>query len=336
MTVDPVGQTVDFGFNAGFVTNEPLVYEGPADGSQGINGLTPGDTYSVTLPDRVNNPGLVQFLDGNGNVVPVSLASGTTTSVMFGSPTSDNVSVSSNQLTFNNPDDPTTPFDPGFKLGDPLVYLGPVSPSNGDVGITGLVAGTVYYVITTSTPGVIQLADSLADAEVGNALTISLPSGSTSTNINYAVPFTPVDTRPLVVTQFGGIDTATMSFTMPFTASPTTLTPVFMAGVNINATLSDSESSFVASGIGGEPSWADKVLKPELVAPKTNARSRTRGQRHSIPAHRTAWPIPPPQAPSPRIARVPRGKVLTSPWSAPSSSRSCRWTPSRPRSGARP
>ena len=79
--------------------------------------MTPGDTYSVTLPDRVNNPGLVQFLDGNGNVVPVSLASGTTTTVMFGSPTSDNVSVSSNQLTFNNPDDPTTPFDPGLQTG---------------------------------------------------------------------------------------------------------------------------------------------------------------------------------------------------------------------------
>ncbi|MGA2700304.1 MAG: hypothetical protein ABSH35_04325 [Isosphaeraceae bacterium] len=271
VTVDPVGQTVDFGFNAGFVKNQPLVYEGPATGSAGIIGLTPGDTYYVTLPDRVNNPGLVQFTDDSGNVVPVSLASGTTTSVMFGAPTSDNVSVSSNQLTFNNPDEPTTPFDPGFNLGDPMVYLGPVSLSNGDVGITGLVPGTVYYVITTSTPGVIQLADSYANAELGTALTISLPSGSTATNINYTVPFTPADTRPLVVTQFGSIDTATMSFTMPFTASPTTLTPVGMAGVNVTATLTDSESSFTASGIGGEPSVADKILKPELVAPQTNS-----------------------------------------------------------------
>ena len=267
VTVDPVGQTVNFGFNPGFVTNEPLVYEGPTDGSQGINGMIPGDTYYVTLPDRVDYPGLVQFVDYHGNPVPVSLASGTTTSVMFGAPTSDNVSVSSNQLTFNNPDDPTTPFDPGLSTGDPFTYLGPVSPP-GDSGITGLTPGTVYYVITTSTPGVIQLADSYADAQAGKALSISLPSGSTTTNINYTVPFTPVDTRPLVVTQFGGIDTATMSFTEPFTASPTTLTPLGTAGINVTATLSDSESSFTASGIGGEPSWADKILKPELGPPK--------------------------------------------------------------------
>ena len=275
VTVNPAGEpasSIDFGFNAGFVKNQPLVYEGPADGYPGIIGLTPGDTYYVTLPDRVNNPGLVQFVNGNGNTVPVSLASGTTTTVMFGAPTSDNVSVSSNQLTFNNPDDPTTPFDPGLNTGDPFVYLGPVSPP-GDSGITGLTPGTVYYVITTSTPGVIQLADSYQNAEAGTALSppISLPSGSTATNINYTVPFTPADTRPLVVTQFGSIDTATMSFTMPFTASPTTLIPPLSAGVNVTATLTDSESSFTASGIGDEPSVADKILKPELVAPQTNS-----------------------------------------------------------------
>ena len=41
-------------------------------------------------------------------------------------------------------------------------------------------------------------------------------------------------------------------------------------GVNITATLTDSENSFVASGIGGSPSWQDNILKPELVAPQTN------------------------------------------------------------------
>ena len=65
-----------------------------------------------------------------------------------------------------------------------------------------------------------------------------------------------------MVTQFGGINTSVMSFPSPFTSSPTTLTPVENPGVNIMATLTDSESSFVSSGVGGTPAWQDYVLKP--------------------------------------------------------------------------
>ena len=191
VTVDTIGETIDFGFDAGFATNQPLVYEGPAAGSQGINGLTPGNIYRITLPDRVNHPGMVQLVDSSGNIVPVSLASGTTTSVMFGTPTSDNVSVSSATITFDNPEDPSTPFDPGLKTGDPFVYLGPVSPPS-DAGITGLTPDTVYYVITTNTPGVIALASTYQNATAVHPVSIfPLTSRPTTTNINYTVPFAP-------------------------------------------------------------------------------------------------------------------------------------------------
>ena len=199
VTVDSQANTVDFGFDGGFVPNETLVYEGATPGNQDISGLTVGTVYEITLPDQQDQPGLVQFLDSSGNVIPVSLDSGTTTTVMFGVPSSDNVSVSGNTLTFNNPDDtttPATPFDPGLTTGDPFIYLGPVSPPT-DAGITGLTPATVVYYVITSTPGVIQLADSYQDAEEGNALSppISLPAGTTSTNINFALPLVPTDTH---------------------------------------------------------------------------------------------------------------------------------------------
>ena len=72
---------------------------------------------------------------------------------MFGAPTSDNVTVSSNEITFNNLSDPTstTPFDPGLTTGDTFVYLGPESTT--DSAIPGLTPGTTYYVIVpTTTP----------------------------------------------------------------------------------------------------------------------------------------------------------------------------------------
>ena len=230
----------------------------------------------ITLPDRINHPGLVEFVDSSGNPISVSLASGTTTNVMFASPTSDNVTVSGNQITFNNLSDPSSsvPFDPGFKTGDPFAYLGPVSSS--DSAITGLNLSTsnntpkIYYVILTTTPGIIKLADSRSDAMAGNALSFGPSTSSLTTNINYAVPFTPDDTRPFVVTELGSIDTSMMAFNFPFTASPSSLTPQGTAGVNISATLTDSQNSFVASGIGGTPSIQDAVAKPEVAAPTIN------------------------------------------------------------------
>ena len=282
VTVNPAGQpvagsgsTVDFGFDAGFVTHEPLVYEGPATtNDQGIIGLTVGQTYLITLPDRISHPGLVEFVDSSGNPISVSLASGTTTNVMFASPTSDNVSVSSNELTFNNLSDPSSsvPFDPGLKTGDPFAYLGPVSSSDGAIAnlSTANTTQTIYYVILTSIPGIIKLADSPTDAKAGNTISFGPLTGTTTTNINYAVPFTPEDTRLFVVTALGNIDTSMMAFDLPFTASPNTLTPQGTAGVNITATLSDSQNSFVASGIGGTPSIQDAITKPEVAAPSVN------------------------------------------------------------------
>ena len=206
---------------------------------------------------------------------------------MFGAPTSDNVSVSSNQLTFNDPNDPTTPFDPWLQHGRsvrlPRAGLAPAT-----TGITGLTPGTVYYVITTRTPGVIQLADSYADAEAGTALPISLPSGSTTTNINYTVPFTPADTRPLVVTQFGGIDTATMSFPHALHGLAHHADPLqLLGGVNVTATLSDTRVLVHRQrdrrrARGGRQDPQAGAGGPGRQQP----RSRTRGRNSSIPARR--------------------------------------------------
>ena len=201
VTVNPAGQpvaaagtTVDFGLDYTFDANEPLVYEGPAPDGQGILGLTPGDVYKVTLPDRVDDPGLVAFLDGAGNPVTVSLASGTTTNAMFGAPTTENVTVTPSQINFNNPYDPGTNFDPGLTTGQAFVYLGPQTSS--DTAISGLTPGQVYYVIATGTPGVIQLATSYQNATAPKPVPITTLTTSTiTTNINAPGPAVHADRR---------------------------------------------------------------------------------------------------------------------------------------------
>ena len=268
VVVDPTAQTVNFGSSVGFVPNESLVYEGPTTGNQGINGLTVGDTYLITLPDPEDEPGLVQFVDSNGSLVQVSLGSGTTTTVMFGAPSSDNVSVSGNELTFNNPDDPANPFDPGLVTGNPFVYSGPVSPSV-DSGITGLSPGVVYYVITTSTPGVIQLADTLEHALAGVALSpqISLPAGTVSTNIQFALPLAPTDARPA-----GGYDPARQHrprrhglpesiHRLADDADPA----VDRRGECHGQRGGLRKPAYATSGIGGTPSFSDKLLRSPRV-----------------------------------------------------------------------
>ena len=91
VTVNPAGQpvasagtTVDFGPRRPLRRERAPGLRGARTGNQGILGLTPGDVYKVTLPDRVDDTGLVAFLDSAGNPVTVSLASGTTTNAMFG------------------------------------------------------------------------------------------------------------------------------------------------------------------------------------------------------------------------------------------------------------
>ncbi len=50
VTVSATNQTIDFGFDAGFVRNLPLVYEGPDGTSPAIVGLTVGAVYYVRFP----------------------------------------------------------------------------------------------------------------------------------------------------------------------------------------------------------------------------------------------------------------------------------------------
>src|SRR5207247_6018418 len=135
------------------------------------------------------------------------LPSRTTTTVNFGTLTSIDVSVANNKLTL---DDPNDPFDPGYHDGDPFTYLGPVDTSAGDVGIPELTPGTIYHVKTTATPRVIQLLD-----DSGTVVTISLPAGTTTTNINYTFPYHPRDTRAHAIVAFGPITTPTLSGTAP-------------------------------------------------------------------------------------------------------------------------
>ena len=254
--------SIDFGFDAGFERNEPLVYEGA---SPAIIGLTPGTVYYVRLPAREAFPGLIQLADASGNIIPLGNAAGTTATIQFGGLSFGGVSVASNQITFLNPvvnaGDTPTIFDPGLNQGDPFVYEGPVSPP-GDAGINGLTSGTTYYVIATSTPGVIELAGTPQDAANGVALPISL--ASSSTNINYAGPFTPADGRPAVVVSFGSTDPAVM------TGASQSFDPVDLDGVTVLAALSASEEDYAGSAIGEDPKWTDKLSKPEVAAPTIN------------------------------------------------------------------
>ena len=153
--------------------------------------------------------------DSSGNVRTISLSSGTTTTVNFGTLvttplTSANVTVGTNTLTFNTPGNPTKPFDPGFAAGDPFIYQGPASI--GDSGIGALTIGTTYYVVLTSTPGVIELATT----PVGSP--INLGSAAT-TNIAYLASDN-VTVNPA---------TNTLTFNTP--GDPTTpFDPGYMAG----------------------------------------------------------------------------------------------------------
>ncbi len=181
--------TIDFGSTsgAGFDPDEPLVYDGPTGTNPGITGLTVGDIYYVALPDPLN-PSIIELTDSSGNVQTISLPSGaTTTTVNFGAfvtvPMNNaNVTVASDAgtltLTFNNPGNPGTPFDPGLSAGDPFIYEGPETTS--DSGIAALTIGTTYYVVLTTTPGVIEL-----DYSNGSPVTLATGTSPETTNLNY-------------------------------------------------------------------------------------------------------------------------------------------------------
>ncbi|MCA1685762.1 MAG: hypothetical protein LC745_07190, partial [Planctomycetia bacterium] len=258
VTVNSAASTASFGFDPGLTLNHPLVYEGPSGSNPGIVGLVVGQVYYVLIPQGQENTGVIQLAaTPSGKPIALSLPQGTATTILLGDPTNSPVTVSSsaNTITFG---DPTNPFDPGLTAGDPFVYQGPMS--TGDAGITGLNTGSTYYVILTSTPGVIQLAATPQLAQQNTALPIRV-SNSGTTTINYAIPYTPTDTRPLIVTQLKGIDTSTLS------GLDQKLTPADAAGLTISATLVDSESDYSTSGITSEPpGWEDKLMKPEVGA----------------------------------------------------------------------
>ena len=181
--------TIDFGTTAGagFDPDEPLVYDGPTGTNHGITGLTVGDIYYVALPDPLN-PSIIELTDSSGNVQTISLPSGaTTTTANFGAfitvPMNNaNVTVASNAgtltLTFNNPGNPSAPFDPGLSAGDPFIYEGPETTS--DSGLAALTIGTTYYVVLTNTPGVIEL-----DYSNGSPVTLATGTSPETTNLNY-------------------------------------------------------------------------------------------------------------------------------------------------------
>jgi len=200
----------------------------------------------------VNHPGVIQLADNAGKLIVISLPTGATTTVQFGGLIDNTITIDSNQITFPDPGDPTTPFDPGFATGDPFAY-----PAN-NTAITGLTPGTIDYVILTGTPGIIQLASTPTDARNGVALPIAPAGGQTSADVFYATPFAPVDHRTLAVVQFGNIDTTTLAGDQHALVSDS------IDGVNVAANLSMGESTYVSSGIGGTPALQDILTKPEV------------------------------------------------------------------------
>ena len=137
--------------NHGFSTGDSVVYQVP-DGSTGINGLDDGETYYVIRIDDDNFQLAQTELDAN-NSNEINLLDS-------GDGPQNFVYVSANDLL--------TSIGHGFDDGELVTY------NAGDTFIGGLNDGDNYYVIRVN-DDTFKLANSLADVENDNAISISGP-----------------------------------------------------------------------------------------------------------------------------------------------------------------
>ena len=165
----------------GLTTGQEVVYHD--GGGSPIDGLQDGHTYYVIAADS----GTIQLASTYDNEVS-------------GAPVQDDVQSVTTSTASSNPNQITLASDPGLYTGEAIVY------SAGGNGIGGLTDGGTYFVIQTSTPGVIRVASSLDDANNGTAIPLSsagkgsfaVPTASTpisfSSTGGASQTITPIDT----------------------------------------------------------------------------------------------------------------------------------------------
>ncbi len=168
---------------------------------------TSSDTIQFANPDSLTTGQEVVYHDGGGTPIgglqdghnyyvivagpnTIKLAS-TYSGAVSGTPATVGVESVSTSTATSNPNDITLSGDPGLYTGEAVVY----NVANG-TAIGGLTDGTTYYVIQTATSGVIQLADSLNDANLSNPISLT-SSGS-------GVFTAPTASTPITLTSQGG------------------------------------------------------------------------------------------------------------------------------------
>ena len=179
---------LQFSFAPGVQLGDAFLYEGATSGS--ITGLTPGTVY-YAIPDA-SNANAFALADSPqdaalGNALPIS---GSAT-INLGPappaptpPTAWPAVISSNSFTF------AAGTNPGYETGDQIIYRGATDSNGNAVTINTTdpnnVAGTLqvgqfyYAVVDPSSPNVVQLADTLANAQANHPLTLS----ATTTSVN--------------------------------------------------------------------------------------------------------------------------------------------------------
>ncbi|NBU77131.1 MAG: hypothetical protein EBS30_18270, partial [Planctomycetes bacterium] len=171
------GNTITTSKDHGLTTGDRVVYQ-PASGTAAISGLTAGATYFVI----VINPGefqLASSVTNSINGIAITLSGSLTGNHAFVDPSQTHGYVTGNTVTYqalgiiatalnNDNKTITTSMAHGLATGDRLVY----QPASGTTAISGLMAGSTYFVIVTGS-NQFQLASSAINANSGTAISLS-------------------------------------------------------------------------------------------------------------------------------------------------------------------
>ncbi len=210
------GDTIQFSGADNLTTGQEVVYH--AGTGAPIGGLQDGHTYYVI----VAGPNTIKLASTYADAVSPT-------------PVGDTVQSVSTSTVTSNPNQITLASDPGLYTGEALVY----NVGSG-TAIGGLTDGSTYYVITTPSSGVIQLADSLNDANNGNPISLT-SSGSGSFMV-------PTSSTPITLTSTGGSgqSIAPVDTTNTATFNPSGQTGS-VAAANFTVTASDSNVLTITS-----------------------------------------------------------------------------------------
>jgi hypothetical protein len=187
------GDAIHFASPHGLTTGQEVVYH---NGGGSIGGLTDGHSYYVIVLD----PSTIKLAATYNNAVS-------------GTPVQANVTAvntSTNQITLS-------PSGLGLYTGEAIVYV-----AGSGTAIGGLTDGTTYYAIETSTPGVIQVAASLNNANNDNPITLTstgtgtflVPTSSTPIPLSSAGAISGQTITPLAIAAGASFNPSSTSVTL--------------------------------------------------------------------------------------------------------------------------